>query len=242
MDEPAMVDASELHRLYQLVYLVGKLSVLPAIPDEGCNVTPNGSWYALATTLHQRCQEELVRMIRQMVNVSLGVALALAMAAGSAQAQGNHGTVVSHGMLVALNDSGVTGAVTILNKGDHLRVNLDIDGLESPRSHLQHIHGFGDGAQATCPDMSLAGPDGVLSFSDGLPAYGPPVITLGNDPVDDGGLDYSRTFEATSAGNPISDLGDLNQYVVVVHGLTVDGEFVPSLPVACAVLVTHGNH
>lgn len=161
--------------------------------------------------------------------------------AAQAQAQGG-GTAVSQGTLVELNESGVSGNVTILDKGDHLRVNLQVNGLESPRAHLQHIHGFGDGVQASCPDMSLAGPDGVLSFADGLPAYGPPVITLGSDPVANAQLQYTRTFGSTMAGAPVDSLGEVDQYVVVVHGLTVDGEYVPSLPVACAVLTISGNN
>lgn len=171
-----------------------------------------------------------------------GLALVAGTIAGTAQAQAHpDDTAVAHGTLTELNASGVSGSVTVLNKGDQLRVNLHVRGLESPRAHLQHIHGFGDGIQATCPDMSLAGGDGVLSFSDGLPAYGPPVITLGHDPVPNSHLQYTRTFESTMAGEPVNSLGQLDQYVVVVHGLTVDGEYVPSLPVACAVLSINGS-
>lgn len=145
---------------------------------------------------------------------------------------------VVSGTLMQLNDSGVHGRVTIVERGGQLRVAFDAHGLEA-NGHLEHLHGFGDGAQATCPDMSLAGADGILSFADGLPAYGPPVITFGHDDIDGSTLAYSRTFATTMAGQPVSSLGAIDQYVVVVHGLTLpDGSYDETLPVACAVLTS----
>lgn len=167
--------------------------------------------------------------------LSLGIATAAPVAA---HAEG--GAVVSRGTLTELNSSGVHGQVTIVDQGDRLRVNLNTHGLEA-NDHLEHLHGFGDGSTASCPDMSLAGPDGILSFADGLPAYGPPVITLGHDHTDGATLAYSRTFDQTMAGEPVSSLGAIRQYVVVVHGMTLpDGSYDMTLPVACAVLTTHG--
>jgi hypothetical protein len=165
---------------------------------------------------------------------ALGVAALPAAAAPS----NDRAAVVSHGTLMQLNDSGVQGTVTLVEHNGQIRANLRASGLEPMQVHHQHIHGFGDGTQATCPDMSLAGDDGVLSFADGLPAYGPVVVTLGHDMAD--ALQYSRTFTQTDAGNPVSTMGSLDQYVVVVHGLTVAGAFDPTLPVACAVLTIHG--
>ncbi len=174
--------------------------------------------------------------------IAIGLAAVVIGSTGMQLAQASaDGTVVVKGELMELNASGVGGTVTVLDKGDHLRVNLDVDGFEPMQAHLQHIHGFGDGTQAACPDMSLAGDDGVLSFAEGLPAYGPPVITLGHDHLDDGALAYSRTFTETMAGAHVASLGSLDQYVVVVHGLTVGDAYVPSLPVACAVLTGRGD-
>lgn len=168
----------------------------------------------------------------------LGAALAIspAVAAPSPTA-----ATVSHGSLMPLNDSGVRGTVTLVERNGQIRANLDASGLEPGAMHMQHIHGFGDGSQATCPSMSLAGADGVLSFAEGLPAYGPVQVTLGHDTTSGGQLSYSRTFDTTDAGASVTSLGALRQYVVVVHGLTSGGSFVPSLPVACAVLTSHGS-
>ena len=175
--------------------------------------------------------------------VGLAAAAALGLVAGQATTAvaDRGGTTVNHGTLMELNDSGVSGTVTVLDKGDHLRVNLDASGLEPNRLHMQHIHGFGDGTQATCPDMSNDGGDGVLSFADGLPFYGGVVVTLGRDHVMGDDLTYSRVFEETDAEADVSTMGALSQYVVVVHGLTLSGAYDASTPVACAVLEVRGN-
>lgn len=176
-----------------------------------------------------------------LVGLAATAALALVVGQAPTAVADRGGTTVNHGSLVELNDSGVTGTVTVLDKGDHLRVNLDASGLEPMQMHMQHIHGFGDGVQATCPDMSVAGGDGVLSFADGLPFYGGVVVSLGLDQVMGDHLAYSRTFEETGVGADVSTMGALTQYVVVVHGLTLGGSYDASLPVACAVLEVHGN-
>ncbi|MBX6724148.1 MAG: hypothetical protein IRY92_13100 [Dactylosporangium sp.] len=168
------------------------------------------------------------------------VAAAVAAAAAAVQpATASEGAVVDHGTLVQLNHSNVHGVVTLVERAGQLRVNLNAHGLEPGQLHMQHIHGFGNGTQAHCPDMSLAGADGVLSFAEGLPAYGPVVITLGRDVTAGSHVAYSRTFTSTDAGAPETSLGDFDQYVIVVHGLTNAGSFDPSLPVACAVLTAH---
>jgi len=170
------------------------------------------------------------------------IAVAITAAAVAAQpATASTGAAVDHGTLVELNHSGLHGTVTLVERAGQLRVNLNAHGLESGQMHMSHIHGFGDGTQAHCPDMSLAGADGVLSFTDGLPAYGPVVITLGHDVTPGSDLAYSRTFTSTDAGAPETSLGAFDQYVIVVHGMTSSGSFDPTLPVACAVLTTHGR-
>lgn len=168
-------------------------------------------------------------------------AAALAVLPAAAAPSNDHAAVVSHGTLMELNDSGVQGTVTLIERNGQIRANLDASGLEPMQMHMQHIHGFSDGVQATCPDMSLAGADGVLSFGEGLPAYGPVKVTLGHDMVAGGTLQYSRTFATTDAGDPVGTLGSLDQYVIVVHGLTTGGAFDATVPVACAVLTINGS-
>ncbi|HEY3531409.1 MAG TPA: hypothetical protein VGK78_19860 [Nocardioides sp.] len=170
--------------------------------------------------------------------LTAGLCVGAAAAAFTPSTASGAGAVVARGGLVELNASGVHGQVTIIDQDGQLRVDLDAHNLEA-NGHLEHLHGFGDGTQAHCPDASLAGPDGILSFADGLPAYGPPVITFGHDEIAGSTLAYSRTFDQTMAGQPVSTLGAIHQYVVVVHGMTLpDGTYDETLPVACAVLTT----
>lgn len=174
----------------------------------------------------------------------LTTAVAAQPAAADNGGHGRHGqdrAVVDRGTLVELNHSGVRGKVTLIERAGTLRVNLDVRGLEAGKLHVHHIHGFGNGTQAHCPDMSLAGADGVLSFAEGLPVYGPVLITLGKDVTPGSRLSYSRTFTSTDAGAPETSLGAYDQYVVVVHGITNAGTFEPTEPVACAVLTQHGH-
>ena len=51
--------------------------------------------------------------------------------------------------LVALNNSGVAGKVTILLDATHQSVTVGIEatGLEPDQMHIQHIHGFDDAAR-----------------------------------------------------------------------------------------------
>lgn len=168
-------------------------------------------------------------------------AITLTTAVAATPAAASNRAAVDFGVLTELNDSGVHGVVVMVERAGRLRVNLVAIGLEPRRLHVHHIHGFGDGTQAGCPDMSLAGDDGVLSFAEGLPVYGPVVITLGQDVTRHRHLAYSRTFTTTDAGAPETSLGAFDQYVVVVHGMTNSSGFEPTQPVACAVIRSLGH-
>lgn len=131
--------------------------------------------------------------------------------------------------LAELNDSGVSGEVTLTVDGDELTVEIEASGLEADQTHPQHIHGPEDGA-ATCPgpDADEDG-DGTITVQEGAPAYGPVILGLEPFPNvgSDGEVSFSETFELSGELDPLTDR------VVVLHGLTVDGEYDASLPVAC---------
>lgn len=169
-----------------------------------------------------------------------GPVAALALAALSVAPAQAH-TIPHSAPLMELNGSGVTGHVTVLQKHGEVRVNLTVHGLEAGQVHLQHIHGFVDGDESHCPTPALdEDGDGLISFAEGLPAYGPPVIVLGTDRTEGHHLSYSRSFTETVDGAPVAELGPLADYTVVVHGLSVDGAYEQTLPVACAELHAPG--
>lgn len=150
--------------------------------------------------------------------------------------------------LSSLNASGVMGEANITVEGNELTVEIWAEGLEANMVHPQHIHGFMDTKKnSTCPDPSAdTNGDGLVDLVEGLPSYGGVLLEL-YLPVDefpvadaDGMLHYTRTFtlgevEFEEEGQVISyhDLKPLQNRTIVLHGMTVDGEYIATLPVAC---------
>ena len=132
--------------------------------------------------------------------------------------------------LTALNGSGVSGTATLRLKGGTLTVKLDVRGLEPNQSHLAHVHGFATNTQATCPGAAAdTNGDKIISFEEGLASFGPVLVELASQqPSASGRLTVTKTI--TENVQALLPLGDR---AIVVHGLTVNGTYVPSLPVAC---------
>jgi hypothetical protein len=135
--------------------------------------------------------------------------------------------------LKSMNGSGVSATAWLTVDGGQVNVHIEEAGLEAGKPHPQHVHGKlpGDvGASPTliskCPAPSRdSDGDGLVSFAEGLPDYGAVLINLGAPVANaDGSLTVDGSFATTS---------DLGTRAVVIHGLTVDGAYVPSLPVAC---------
>ncbi|WP_162053382.1 hypothetical protein [Pontibacter pamirensis] len=150
--------------------------------------------------------------------------------------------------LQPLNNSGVSGTATITVDANVLTVEVMASGLEPNLPHPQHIHGFkDDNRNATCPTPADdTNGDGFVDLVEGLPSYGPVLLEL-YVPIDefpvadaDGNLNYTRTFELgeiefEEEGQVIDykDLKPLQNRAIVLHGLTVNSVYVPTMPVAC---------
>jgi len=135
--------------------------------------------------------------------------------------------------LQALNGSGVTGDVEIkIKKGKILKIQLEANGLEGNKIHPQHIHGLTSPADiATCPDLSAdLNADGLISVGEGAPFYGPIVLPL--TPFDLVSENGELRYEASFTINPAS-IQPLGKRTIVLHGMTVNGEYIASLPIAC---------
>jgi hypothetical protein len=128
-----------------------------------------------------------------------------------------------------LNRSGVHGKAELKLVGDQLTVEMDIKGFEPNQTHAQHIHGL-SGQVATCPTPAAdTNGDHIVDFNEGLPYYGPVILPLTPfSTTPDGSEHYQATFTVDP-----STIGDLTTRVIVLHGLTVNGSYVGSLPVAC---------
>ncbi len=140
---------------------------------------------------------------------------------------------------MSLNGSGVSGTATLTLMGDELTVHIQASGLEPGMVHPQHIHGFMENNKnSVCPPMSAdTDGDGLIELGEGLPFYGPVILPLEPFPTaPDGTIDYTRTFNVAD----YMHLLPLQNNVIVLHGMTVDGEYIATLPVACG-MIKPGN-
>jgi len=191
-------------------------------------------------------------MTRRILSVLAAASLATAASAAPAVAHGGDGDDLGASAakgkgaqvqvvdLDALNDSGVDGRAVLVLRGDELRVNITARGLEAGAVHPQHIHGLTSSDEAVCPPPSAADdldglpeqaddPDQFISLEEGAPFYGPILLPLTPFPTANkaGVTTYSQTFAVDG------DLLDLSDETIVLHGMTIDGTYVATLPVAC---------
>ena len=156
-------------------------------------------------------------------------------------------TVSLQASLSGLNFSGASGSATATVKNQKIEnISISATGLAPDAAHAIHIH-FGEEARHECPTMgeatnvrSATDPTPRLSTADGLPAYGPIVVSLTTtgDTTPASGLALSRF--PTSTGGELSynrskieftDVADVGTAKSIADGVRA-GE---------GVLVVHGN-
>jgi len=132
-----------------------------------------------------------------------------------------------------LNNSGVNAEATLEMRDGNLTVTLDAVGRVPQQIHPQHIHGFAAQASA-CPTLANdTDGDGIISFAEGAPIFGPVQVDLQPYPTPEnaaGATHYRVTFVASNVPFTASEL---TQKTMVLHGDFVGGSYVPTLPVAC---------
>lgn len=132
-----------------------------------------------------------------------------------------------------LNNSGVKAQATLQVLDGNLVVTLDAVGRVPQHIHPQHIHGFTTKA-SSCPTAANdTNHDGIITFAEGLPAFGPVQVDLQPYPTPTntaGATHYHVTFIASQV--PF-DPSELTQKTMVLHGDFVGGSYDASLPVAC---------
>jgi hypothetical protein len=127
-----------------------------------------------------------------------------------------------------LNASNASGTGTLLLNGNKLQVKLSITGLEANQSHAMAIRGVASGA-ASCPTSAAdTNADGMISLSEGQPAFGDVLLSL--DPASLSASGWSTDVQAT--------LSPLQTRTIVVLGKTVNGTYDATLPVACGTITT----
>ena len=132
-----------------------------------------------------------------------------------------------------LNNSGVKAQATLQAIDGNLVVTLDAVGRVPQHIHPQHIHGFTTQASA-CPTASNdTNHDGIITFAEGLPTFGPVQVDLQPYPTPintAGATHYHVTFVASQV--PF-DPSALTEKTMVLHGDFVGANYDASLPVAC---------
>ncbi|MEX1077745.1 MAG: hypothetical protein WED09_01375 [Homoserinimonas sp.] len=184
------------------------------------------------------------------VTATLGVSSAQAHNPGTTEARGK--TVTLNASLTELNNSGVSGSASAVVHNKKIKhIEVHAEGLSPDAPHAQHIH-YGDDALNECPTLELdSNGDGRLNTLEGLPAYGPVVVSLTTSgdtspasllavdrfPVADNGvINYSRDnikfTDVAGTGYGADGLGTAEQIadairdgegVLVIHGLDYDG-------------------
>jgi Cu/Zn superoxide dismutase len=143
--------------------------------------------------------------------------------------------------LQPLNNSGVSGWANLTLDGDALTVTIHATGLEPDKTHAQHIHGLAENpSNRTCPTPDAdANGDGIVDVGEGVPFYGPVRLGLTPFTTAPGGIiDYTQTFTDLSGLEPVNTL---QNRAIVLHGLTIDGGYVGSTPVACGQIAPAPN-
>ena len=135
-----------------------------------------------------------------------------------------------------LNNSGVNAEATLEMRDSTLTVGFNAVGRIPNQIHPQHIHGFDTQASA-CPTLANdTNGDGIISFAEGAPIFGPVQVDLQPYPTPANGAGathYLATFVASAV--PFT-AAELTQKTMVLHGDFFGGSYDPSLPVACGLV------
>lgn len=142
-------------------------------------------------------------VIAMIAATSLGVDTASAHSTPPPPNKGQAKTVTLSAQLGELNNSGASGTAMAVVRNQKIRhIEVHAKGLSPDAPHAQHIH-YGEQALNECPTLALdTNRDGRLNTAEGIPAYGPVVVSLttkgGTTPASF--LDVTR-FPVSNAGS-----------------------------------------
>jgi len=154
------------------------------------------------------------------------------MAALSVGVPASAASATTHAELQPVNDHDASGEAFVDVQGNKITVTMAATGLVPGQPHAAHIH-FGAQAMHECPDAAAdSDGNGHISTTEGLPDYGPIVVSLTTfGPTDPGsGLAIDR-FDTAPGGKLSYERGSIKvshtvaraiesgEAVVVVHGV-----------------------
>lgn len=140
------------------------------------------------------------------------------------------------------DDVAISGTLTY--EGAVMTVTIDAESVSSGEEHPVAMHGLrGDGPfyldpWATCPtpEHDLNG-DGLIEDAEAQQTYGEALLPMPPYPIaaDDGTFTYEASFDINEVGS--DPIGVPALRVIVVSGMTVDGVYDPTIPIACGRII-----
>lgn len=175
----------------------------------------------------------------------LGVlALAASVCAVAAAAQShttNKGAVVYVAHLHSLNADATghqaSGVARFVERGNRLIITVNMRGVPPGIMHMQHIHGFPDGKQATCATMDAdTNQDGFVDLHETEPMSGTTMVPLTADPA---------SMEIATDTYPKASANGTYHYRAVVSLKALEAAFAQKFPgqtldLARRVVYVHG--
>lgn len=160
--------------------------------------------------------------------------------AGPAEGEGQRFTATLSPVNQDLLDSSPSGEATIEIRDDSMVITVDARGLPPEMAHLQHFHGFEDGAPARCPDADAdANDDGVVDVTETAPMAGTTMVPFHDNPANmeiqaetypradgEGAYSYRQAVSLEAVRSAFQEKfgGDLalDDRVVFIHGVPDD--------------------
>jgi hypothetical protein len=177
---------------------------------------------------------------------SLGTGSASANTTPTPAGKGATRTVALSAQLEELNNSGASGTATALVRDQEIQhIEVHAEGHTPDAPHAQHIH-YGQQALNECPTLAQDdNQDGRVNTVEGLPAYGPVVVSLNTtgDTTPASFLDVTR-FPVSSNGSYDYSRDNIKFTRVAGTGYSGGGgtakQIADSVRAGEGVLVTHG--
>ncbi len=160
--------------------------------------------------------------------------------------KGNDKRVTLTATLTSLNGSGASGTAKAIVQNKKIKhIEIHATGLTPDAPHAQHIH-YGNQALNECPTLAQdSNGDGRLNTVEGVPAYGPVVVSLNTtgDTTPASFLDVSR-FPVSSNGSYSYSRDNIKFTDVAGTGYAGGGgtakEIAESIRAGEGVIVIHG--
>lgn len=161
------------------------------------------------------------------------LACMMLVAVGTTPAMADHGEGHTF-TFSSLNGSSAQGDGTVEFGENGVTVSVEASGLEPNQVHELHIHGI-ESQDVSCPTDTDG--DGMVSHEESKQQVGGHLLNLKPYPTADanGNINFEQTYT-----EGVDDLAPIENRVVMAHGITMNGEYMPDMSVACGEITPAG--